>query len=54
MGILEDDDLFRVASLYHTPLYIFYEQTIRERCGELKRCITYRNHKIRYACKALT
>ena len=54
MAILEDDDLFRVASLYHTPLYIFYEQTIRERCAELKRCITYKNYKIRYACKALT
>ena len=54
MTIPSDSDFLKLADTYHTPLYIFDEATIRERCGELKRCITYKNHKIRYACKALT
>ena len=33
---------------------LFDEQTIRDRCNELKSAITYGHCKIRYACKALT
>ena len=46
--------ILEVANEYHTPLYLFDEQTIRDRCNELKSAITYEHCKIRYACKALT
>lgn len=51
---LGDADLLRLASTYHTPLYIFDEGTIRARCREVKGCLTYPNSRVRYACKALT
>lgn len=52
--ILSDAQLLAVAREYHTPLYLFDEQIIRDRCNELKSAITYEHYKIRYACKALT
>jgi len=51
---LTDTDLLALAATYHTPLYVFDESTIRARCREVMGCITYPNHKVRYACKALT
>ncbi|MFA4994645.1 MAG: diaminopimelate decarboxylase [Bdellovibrionales bacterium] len=54
MSFISDSDLVKLAAEYHTPLYIFDEKTIRQRCNELKQAITYKNHHIRYACKALT
>ena len=51
---LTDTELLAIAAAYHTPLYIFDEATIRQRCREAMGCITYANHKVRYACKALT
>ena len=52
--MLSDTQLLGAAREYHTPLYLFDEQTIRDRCNELKSAITYEHCKIRYACKALT
>ncbi|HET6605855.1 MAG TPA: diaminopimelate decarboxylase [Rhodopila sp.] len=51
-----DDDaaLLELARTYHTPLYVFDEATIRAKCAALKAAMTYRNYRIRYACKALT
>lgn len=43
-----------LATKYHTPLYVFRESVIRERCRELKAAIEYPNTVVRYACKALT
>jgi diaminopimelate decarboxylase len=43
-----------LAKQFHTPLYVFVESTIRERCRELKNAISYENTVVRYACKALT
>jgi diaminopimelate decarboxylase len=43
-----------LAQKYHTPLYVFRESVIRERCRELKAAIAYPNTTVRYACKALT
>jgi diaminopimelate decarboxylase len=51
---LSDAQLLELARDYHTPLYLFDEQTIRDRCRELGSAITYENFKVRYACKALT
>lgn len=43
-----------LAAQYHTPLYVFVEDTIRARCRELQSAVPYPNTVIRYACKALT
>lgn len=43
-----------LAKHFHTPLYVFFESVVRQRCKELKSAITYANSTIRYACKALT
>ena len=51
---LSDERLLELAEKYHSPLYLFEESVIRARCRELKAAITYRNARIRYACKALT
>ncbi|MFA5041224.1 MAG: hypothetical protein WC464_06295, partial [Bdellovibrionales bacterium] len=54
MNFISDTELAKLAAEYHTPLYIFDEKTIRQRCNDLKQAILYKNHHIRYACKALT
>ncbi|MBU1174706.1 MAG: diaminopimelate decarboxylase [Alphaproteobacteria bacterium] len=54
MPRLDDDRLRQLAASYHTPLYVFDEQTIRDKCRALKAAITYKDTTIRYACKALT
>lgn len=54
MQFTDDASLLDLAHTYHTPLYVFDEATIRARCADLKAAITYPNHRIRYACKALT
>ena len=49
------DELVRILTQkYHSPLYVFFEATVRQRCRELKSAITYPRSVIRYACKALT
>ena len=54
MSFVSDADLVKLVADYHTPLYIFDEKTIRQRCNDLKQVLSYKNHHIRYACKALT
>lgn len=55
MSNLSVEKIKSLAEKFHTPLYIFDEQTIRERCARLREALKgYENHKIRYACKALT
>jgi len=51
---LPDSRLLALAKEFHTPLYVFEEAVIRERCRELKSAIGYPATRIRYACKALT
>ncbi len=55
MNGLSHEKIRSLVNQFYTPLYIFDEQTIRERCNRLKEALkTYENHRIRYACKALT
>ena len=39
---------------FGSPLYVYEEDTIRERASELKRAITFQPKEIKYACKANT
>jgi len=43
-----------LATNYHTPLYVFVEDTIRSRCREVRSVLAYPHAIVRYACKALT
>ncbi len=54
MTQIPDDQLLALADTYHTPLYVFEEAVIRQRCRELKSAIDYPHIVVRYACKALT
>ena len=54
MANIQDNILRDLAKKYNTPLYVFEEDIIRAKCRELRSAITYKNFKIRYACKALT
>lgn len=54
MNNLEDDLIRSLAKKYHSPLYVFQERIIRQKCDELKRALPYKLKRIRYACKALT
>jgi len=54
MSFVSDTKLLELVAEYHAPLYVFDENTVRQRCNDLKQAITYKNHHIRYACKALT
>ena len=51
---IPDEKLLALAETYHTPLYVFEESVIRDRCRALKAAITYPYAAICYACKALT
>lgn len=52
--VLDSNLVRRLAETYHTPLYVFVEETIRRQCRLLKSVISYPKTRIRYACKALT
>lgn len=54
MTQIPDEKLLELADAYRTPLYVFEEAVIRNKCRELKTAITYPQSVIRYACKALT
>jgi diaminopimelate decarboxylase len=50
-----NQELVRTLAIqFHTPLYVFFESVVRQRCQELKAALSYPNRTIRYACKALT
>ncbi len=51
---IKDERLLELADSYETPLYVFEEAVIRNKCRELKKAITYPQAIIRYACKALS
>ena len=51
---IEDNVIRSLAKKYHTPLYVFQENVIRQKCNELRQALPYKHKKIRYACKALT
>lgn len=52
--LLTPDMTRALATRYHTPLYVFFESTVRARCAELRAALSYPHSVIRYACKALT
>lgn len=43
-----------LVALYGSPLYVYSEKVLRERCRELKNIISYDNFKVNYSAKANT
>jgi diaminopimelate decarboxylase len=54
MTNLDDDVVRTLTAKYDTPLYVFQEAVIRDRCRDLREALPYTHTRIRYACKALT
>ena len=45
---------FELIKKYGTPLYVYNESILRERCKELKSFVTYPNFSVNYSVKANT
>ena len=45
-------DPVALAEKYGTPLYVYNEAILRERCKELKSLISYKNFQVNYSVKA--
>ena len=41
-----------LAEKYGTPLYVYNEKILRERCRELRNLVTYPNFAVNYSAKA--
>ncbi len=48
------NDIFDLAEQYGTPLYVYNEAVLRERCKEMKNLVTYDNFVPHYSIKANT
>ncbi len=45
-------DVFELQKEYGTPLYVYNERILRERCNTLKNLVPYENFKVNYSAKA--
>jgi diaminopimelate decarboxylase len=45
-------DPFQLSGMYGTPLYVYNENILRDRCRELKGLISYSNFTVNYSLKA--
>lgn len=52
VNFFEGNDAVALAETYGTPLYVYNERIIRERCRDLKNMVTYPNFVVDYSAKA--
>lgn len=52
MNFFEGNDPVALAEKYKTPLYVYNERILRERCRDLKEMVTYPNFAVDYSMKA--
>ncbi len=45
-------DAFELAQKYGTPLYVYNERILRDRCKKLKNLVPYENFRVNYSAKA--
>ncbi len=45
-------DAFELAKKYGTPLYIYNERILRDRCNNIKNLVPYENFRVNYSAKA--
>jgi len=51
---IDNIDILELCGKYETPLYVYDTARMKEQFDKLMKSISYRNHKINFACKALT
>ena len=51
-GFFEGNDPTALARQYGTPLYVYNERILRQRCRDLKNMVTYPNFVVDYSAKA--
>ncbi|NLE24755.1 MAG: diaminopimelate decarboxylase [Clostridiaceae bacterium] len=51
---LSNDVIFSLTEKYGTPLYVYSEAILRERCRELKNLLPNKNFRVNYSAKANT
>ena len=52
MGFFEGNDPVALAKEYGTPVYVYNERILRQRCRDLKNLVTYPNFVVDYSAKA--
>ena len=52
MNFFQGVDPTELAEKYGTPLYVYNERILRERCRDLKNLVTYPNFVVDYSAKA--
>ena len=52
LNFFEGHDPVDLAKEYQTPLYIYNERILRQRCRDLKNMVTYPNFVVDYSAKA--
>ena len=52
MNFFEKEDPVALAEKYGTPLYVYNERILRQRCRDLKALVTYPNFVVDYSAKA--
>jgi len=51
---LSKDTVFKLKEKYGTPLYVYSESILRERCREMKNLLPNKNFRVNYSAKANT
>ncbi len=52
LGFFGDVDVFELREKYGTPLYVYNERILRERCNTIKNLVSYENFSVNYSAKA--
>ena len=51
-NFFEGNDPFALAETYGTPLYVYNERILRERCRDLRELVSYPHFRVNYSMKA--
>lgn len=52
LNFFEGNDPYKLAEKFGTPLYVYNERILRQRCREMKNLVSYDNFSVNYSAKA--
>lgn len=52
--MITEEKAFELVSKYGSPLYVYDEEILRERCRELINLVAFENYRVNYSAKANT
>ncbi len=52
LNFFEGNDPYKLAEEFGTPLYVYNERILRQRCREMKNLVSYENFSVNYSAKA--